>query len=62
VALDHVIESFGSDLHAGSKTGRGVNPDLLTQFPLADRAVAAFSVVVRPMVEFEGDEVMVVSA
>jgi 5'-3' exonuclease len=56
VAFDHVIESFRNDLYAGYKTGEGVDPKLLAQFPLAEEAVAALGVVVWPMVEFEADD------
>jgi 5'-3' exonuclease len=55
-AFDHVIESFRNDLFAGYKTGAGVDPDLIAQFPLAEEAVAALGVVVWPMVEFEADD------
>src|SRR4030065_2295904 len=51
-AFDHVIEFFLNDLFAGYKTGEGVDPDLLAQFPLAEEAVSALGVVVWPMVEF----------
>ena len=57
-AFDHVIESFRNDLFAGYKTGAGVNPDLLAQFPLAEEAVSALGVVVWPMVEFEADDAL----
>lgn len=56
VAFDHVIESFRNDLYAGYKTGEGVDPDLLAQFPLAEDAVSALGVVVWSMVEFEADD------
>ena len=56
VAFDHVIESFRNNLYAGYKTGEGVDPSLLAQFPLAEEAVAALGVVVWPMVEFEADD------
>ena len=56
VAFDHVIESFRNDLFPGYKTGEGVDPDLLAQFPLAEEAVSALGVVVWPMVEFEADD------
>jgi len=56
VAFDHVIESFRNDLYAGYKTGEGVDPNLLAQFPLAEKAVAALGVVVWPMVKFEADD------
>lgn len=56
VAFDHVIESFRNDLYTGYKTGEGVDPNLLAQFPLAEEAVAALGVVVWPMIEFEADD------
>ncbi len=56
VAFDHVIESFRNDLYTGYKTGEGVDPDLLAQFPLAEEAVSALGAVVWPMVEFEADD------
>ena len=56
VAFDHVIESFRNDLFPGYKTGAGVEPDLLAQFPLAEQAMAALGLVVWPMVEFEADD------
>jgi 5'-3' exonuclease len=57
-AFDHVIESFRNDLFAGYKRGDGVAPDLLSQFPLAERAAHALGVVVWPMVEFEADDAL----
>ena len=57
-AFDHVIESFRNDLYPGYKTGAGVDPDLLAQFPLAEEAVSALGVVVWPMVEFEADDAL----
>jgi 5'-3' exonuclease len=57
-AFDHVIESFRNDLFPGYKTGEGVDPDLLAQFPLAEEAVSALGVVVWPMVEFEADDAL----
>src|SRR5512138_976715 len=57
-AFDHVIESFRNDLYPGYKTGAGVDPDLLAQFPLAEEAVAALGVVVWPMIEFEADDAL----
>lgn len=58
VAFDHVIESFRNDLYSGYKTGEGVDPILLAQFPLAEKAVSALGVVVWPMVEFEADDAL----
>ena len=56
VAFDHVIESFRNDLYTRYKTGEGVDPDLLAQFPLAEEAVSALGAVVWSMVEFEADD------
>lgn len=61
-AFDHVIESFRNDLFSGYKTGAGVEADLLAQFPLAERAVAALGIVVWPMVEFEADDALATAA
>ena len=36
-AFDHVVESFRNELYPGYKTGAGIDPDLLAQFPLADK-------------------------
>lgn len=55
-AFDHVITSFRNDLYPGYKTGEGVDPNLLAQFPLAEEAAAALGVVVWPMIEFEADD------
>jgi len=62
VAFDHVIESFRNALFAGYKTGEGVDPNLLAQFPLAEEAVSALGVVVWPMVEFEADDALATAA
>ena len=56
VAFDHVIESFRNRMYAGYKTGAGVDPNLLAQFPLAEKAASALGLVVWPMVKFEADD------
>ncbi len=58
VATDHVIESFRNDLWPGYKTGEGVDPRLLSQFPLLEEALKAMGVVVWPMVELEADDAL----
>jgi 5'-3' exonuclease len=58
VATDHVIESFRNDLWPGYKTGDGIDPDLLSQFPLLEETLTAAGVVVWPMVEFEADDAL----
>ncbi len=62
VATDHVIESFRNDLWPGYKTSAGVEPDLLTQFPILEEALEAMGVVVWPMVEFEADDALAAAA
>ena len=62
VAFDHVIESFRNELFPGYKTSEGVPPDLLAQFPLAERATEALGVVVWPMLEFEADDALAAAA
>jgi 5'-3' exonuclease len=62
VATDHVIESFRNGLWPGYKTGAGIDPDLLAQFPLLERALTAMGVVVWPMVEFEADDALAAAA
>jgi 5'-3' exonuclease len=62
VATDHVIESFRNDLWPGYKTGEGVEPDLLAQFPLLEEVLSAAGVVVWPMVEFEADDAIAAAA
>src|ERR1700732_5315921 len=48
VATDHVIESFRNDLWPGYKTGEGIEPDLLSQFPLLEEALSALGIGVWP--------------
>jgi 5'-3' exonuclease len=62
VATDHIIESFRNELWPGYKTGAGVEPDLLAQFPLLEDALRALGIVVWPMVEFEADDALAAAA
>ena len=62
VATDHVIESFRNRLWPGYKTGAGIEPDLLAQFPLLEEALSALGIVVWPMVEFEADDALAAAA
>ncbi len=62
VATDHVIESFRNDLWPGYKTGEGIEPDLLAQFPLLEEVLSAAGLVVWPMVEFEADDALAAAA
>lgn len=62
VATDHVIESFRNELYAGYKTGAGIDPPLLAQFPLLEEALAAFGFTVWAMVEQEADDALAAAA
>ena len=62
VATDQVVESFRNQLWPGYKTGEGIAPDLLAQFPILEEALAASGIVVWPMVEFEADDALASAA
>ena len=62
VATDHVVESFRNNLFAGYKTAEGVEPQLLSQFPILEEALDAMGVTVWPMVEFEADDALASAA
>ena len=62
VAFDHVIESFRNELFSGYKTGEGVPEELMSQFPLAERASHALGIVTWPMVGFEADDALATAA
>jgi 5'-3' exonuclease len=62
VATDQVIESFRNELWPGYKTGAGIDPDLLAQFPLLEEVLAAAGMVVWPMVAFEADDALAAGA
>jgi 5'-3' exonuclease len=61
-ATDRTIVSFRNGLYPGYKTGEGLDPDLLAQFPLAERAIEALGIVGWPMVEFEADDALATAA
>ena len=62
VAFDSVILSFRNDMFDGYKTGDGVEPDLLAQFPWAEQISSALGLTVWPMVEFEADDALATAA
>lgn len=62
VATDHVVESFRNDLYSGYKTSEGVAPELLSQFPILEEALAAMGVVVWPETYFEADDALAAAA
>ena len=61
-AFDHVIESFRNDLFDAYKTGDGIDPELYSQFGLAERVTRALGIVTWPMVEFEADDAIATAA
>jgi 5'-3' exonuclease len=61
-AFDTVIESFRNELFAGYKTGEGMDPLLLAQFPLAERACEALGIVTWPMRDVEADDALASAA
>jgi 5'-3' exonuclease len=62
VATDHVIESFRNDLWVDYKTGEGIEPDLLSQFPILEEVLTAAGILVWPMIEFEADDALASAA
>ncbi len=62
IAFDHVIESFRNELFKGYKTGEGIPEDLMSQFPMAERASHALGVVTWAMVDFEADDALATGA
>ncbi|HEX6324084.1 MAG TPA: 5'-3' exonuclease H3TH domain-containing protein [Vicinamibacterales bacterium] len=62
VATDHVIESFRNGLWPGYKTGEGIDPALVAQFPILEEGLAAWGLKVWPMVEFEADDALASAA
>lgn len=62
VATDHVVESFRNGLYDGYKTSAGMDPELLTQFPLLEDALRALGVAVWAMVDVEADDALASAA
>lgn len=58
VATDKVIESFRNGLWPGYKTGAGIDPQLLQQFPLLEEGLEAMGVALWAMVELEADDAL----
>src|SRR4051794_29346665 len=62
VATDRVIESFRNELWLGYKTGAGVDPVLLAQFPVLEEGLELMGVTLWPMVELEADDALASAA
>ena len=61
-AFDSVIESFRNIVFPPYKTSAGIDVELLEQFPLAERAVAATGITVWSMYEYEADDALATAA
>ena len=62
VATQHMVESFRNQLWPDYKTGEGVEPLLLSQFPVLEEALCALGVVVWAMEEYEADDALACAA
>ncbi len=62
VATDHVVESFRNGLWPGYKSSAGMDPLILSQFPLLEEALQAMGVVVWPMIDLEADDALASAA
>ena len=62
VATDHVVESFRNELYLGYKTAEGVDPELLSQFPILEEGLQAMGVLVWPETQFEADDALASAA
>ncbi len=58
VASDHTIESFRNEMWAGYKTSEGMDPEILEQVPVMERALVAAGFTVWPMIEHEADDAL----
>ncbi|HSP28703.1 MAG TPA: 5'-3' exonuclease H3TH domain-containing protein [Ilumatobacteraceae bacterium] len=62
VASDHTIESFRNELWPGYKTSAGMDPEILEQIPVMERALAAAGFTVWPMIDHEADDALAAAA
>ena len=58
VASDHIIESFRNDMWPGYKTSDGMDPEMLAQIPVVERALEACGFAMWAMVEYEADDAL----
>lgn len=61
-ATDRTVRSFRNERFAGYKTGDGLDPAILAQFPLAEAAIEALGIVLWPMTDFEADDALAAGA
>lgn len=61
-SFDSVVESFRNDMFDGYKSSVGMEPEILAQFPYAERALESIGVVVWGNIEFEADDALASAA
>jgi 5'-3' exonuclease len=61
-AHDRTIRSFRNERYPGYKTEEGMDPALLSQFPIAEQAIEALGLPLWAMVEFEADDAIAAAA
>jgi 5'-3' exonuclease len=61
-SFDTVIESFRNEMFPAYKSSAGMEPDLLAQFPYAERGLEAIGVVVWRNIDFEADDALATAA
>lgn len=62
VATDSVVESFRNDLYAGYKTGEGMDPLILAQFPWLEDGLRALGIATFAMTAYEADDALAAAA
>lgn len=62
IAFDTVIESFRNQMFAGYKTGEGIEPDLFSQFGLAEQVTRALGIATWSMIDMEADDALATAA
>ena len=62
VATDSVVESFRNELYAGYKTGEGMDPLILAQFPWLEDGLRALGIATFAMTVHEADDALAAAA
>ena len=61
-AFDSIIESFRNEIFPGYKSSVGIEPEIIGQFPLVERAMDAIGVTVWSMYDYEADDALATAA
>ncbi len=62
VATDHVVESFRNELYPAYKTGEGMDPLILAQFPWLEDGLRALGIATFAMTVHEADDALAAAA